>query len=1308
MFYFVSANPTPRMNFRLLFLRISLCLALLGAGRTASADPLRVYQIGNSWTCINLGTWDIATSLNSPYTHGYHYAWNQTLGSLWAGALSAASPAPLQTALTTMQWDIVELQPWYENYVDATTAATSMANLAFTANPNTKILIFACGPESSQGPYLTTWNRTDVANFNQANFWKSKLNYELIVQGLRTNFPGKKIGIVPMGHCIAEVARRLQNGQAVPGITSVDDLLEQGGQHTSAKGSYIGQLAAYCTFFQQRPHGSTLNNISQCLSSDIVVTPEYAAYMWDLVWDVVVNEPYTLVLPEGTDNIGAFNFPGYGTATITGTNLNITVPYGTNVTAMAPTFNVSPGATCVPPSGTVRNFSTPQHYIVTSAGGATTKDFTVTVNLAPYEGPRIGVQRAGGTGGSGTPLLADQRAGAPGYKQINWNALASYASNVSALKDSAGNPTTAGFTCEAGGVSSNTGTGATPDEILFTGSQFRTWGDWTFNITGIPYASYDLIFYVVGPGGRTQGVSLTGGPTYYIRQNFSPTAAGYVDGSALTPFNYLQGTGTTAATATVDANYVVFSNLTGANKTVVIPGGFQITNSFNAFQIVDKSPPPGPQAMITRFDFGALGLATINGTAISLTVPGGTAVTALAPTFILSSGATCNRVSGAVTDFTTPQSYVVTSSDSLITQTYTVTVTVTQPPKDILTFGLPGNAAVINGTNITLTVPYGTNVTSLAPTYTVSAGASCVPASGSTQNFTSPVHYIVTSAAPASTKDYTVTVVVTPASSAKEILTFGPGASVNSGAGTIVWTVPFGTNVTALSPTYTVSALATGSPVSGTARNFTTPQTYTITAQDSSTKNFVATVTVAPAPTAGAIIGVQRAGGLGGSGTSLSSAMQAGAPGYKHANWNALGSFASSASNLKDSTGATTTAAFNSVVGGSAVNNGTPAATSPDEILFSGGQYPTWGDWVFTITGIPYSNYSLVFYEMGPGARGAQATTLTGGPTYYLSQSVGAATAGYVDGNAATPFTYTRATSTTAGSPSVDANYVVFSGLSGANQTVTIPGGFQIQNTFNAFQIVDTSPPPVTVRTPAASGDDAEESPFGTVALDSATLGIGPNLVGVRFPNLAIPPAAIITSASVQFAAGAAQSGAAGFEITAQAIGNAPAFSTTASDINNRPITATSVLWQPGAWNTVGERTAAQRTPDLTALVQAVVSRGDWASGNALVLTLEGTGQRTADALPTPARSIARASLAPSSAGLPLQQHVTSASRMSSSVAWPRPRRRASMAVWCVTAMASAVESGSPSRRTCRKTATACSSATSPARPAATRSWQRW
>ncbi len=81
---------------------------------------------------------------------------------------------------------------------------------------------------------------------------------------------------------------------------------------------------------------------------------------------------------------------------------------------------------------------------------------------------------------------------------------------------------------------------------------------------------------------------------------------------------------------------------------------------------------------------------------------------------------------------------------------------------DILTFGLPGNPAVIVETNIALNVPYGTDVANLAPTYTLSPGATCDKASGSTYNFTTPQTYTVVSGNQANTNVYTVTVTVLP------------------------------------------------------------------------------------------------------------------------------------------------------------------------------------------------------------------------------------------------------------------------------------------------------------------------------------------------------------------------------------------------------------------------------------------------------------------------------------------------------------------------------------------------------------------
>lgn len=86
-------------------------------------------------------------------------------------------------------------------------------------------------------------------------------------------------------------------------------------------------------------------------------------------------------------------------------------------------------------------------------------------------------------------------------------------------------------------------------------------------------------------------------------------------------------------------------------------------------------------------------------------------------------------------------------------------------------------------------------------------------------------------------------------SSEKKILEFkfaSPAveAVITESAKTIVAVVPFGTDVTALVPIITVSDKATVTPTSGSPVNFTNPVTFTVTAEDGSQVNYVATITV--------------------------------------------------------------------------------------------------------------------------------------------------------------------------------------------------------------------------------------------------------------------------------------------------------------------------------------------------------------------------------------------------------------------------------------------------------------------------------
>lgn len=59
--------------------------------------------------------------------------------------------------------------------------------------------------------------------------------------------------------------------------------------------------------------------------------------------------------------------------------ITLFVEQGTDISELAPTFTLTPGALINPPSGTKRNFDTPQQYVVTAADGVTQKIYTVSV-----------------------------------------------------------------------------------------------------------------------------------------------------------------------------------------------------------------------------------------------------------------------------------------------------------------------------------------------------------------------------------------------------------------------------------------------------------------------------------------------------------------------------------------------------------------------------------------------------------------------------------------------------------------------------------------------------------------------------------------------------------------------------------------------------------------------------------------------------------------------------------------------------------------------------------------------------------------
>lgn len=148
--------------------------------------------------------------------------------------------------------------------------------------------------------------------------------------------------------------------------------------------------------------------------------------------------------------------------------------------------------------------------------------------------------------------------------------------------------------------------------------------------------------------------------------------------------------------------------------------------------------------------------------------------------------------------------------------------------------------------------------------------------------------------------------------------------------------------------------------------------------------------------------------------------------------------------------------------------------------------------------------------------------------------------------------------------------------------------------------------------------DDAEERTTRKVQLFSSDLELvfdgSDQTVGLRFNNIAVPLQATIVSAYVQFKVDEPKTVATALLIRGQAADNATTFQKkTSGDISGRPRTGASASWNPPGWSTVGAAGTDQRTPDIANVIQEIIDRPGWSSGNSLVLILTGSGERVAE-----------------------------------------------------------------------------------------------
>jgi autotransporter-associated beta strand protein len=205
----------------------------------------------------------------------------------------------------------------------------------------------------------------------------------------------------------------------------------------------------------------------------------------------------------------------------------------------------------------------------------------------------------------------------------------------------------------------------------------------TMTLKGLTLAnSYDIVMYSDWwwkngdslPITQTVGSGLTG--TFFLDRVLTGTNGNVLAlGQDTNPANVTSGAGNTG-------NWMRVNGLT---PTLAGELAFRLTDGnnspFNGFQLI--ATPLAPKADMLSLSLASnppsITQASFSGTNVTLTVPYGTNVTNLAPTFVLWPGATCPVASGTARNFTTPQTYTVTSSDSLIVKNYVVTVVIAPP-----------------------------------------------------------------------------------------------------------------------------------------------------------------------------------------------------------------------------------------------------------------------------------------------------------------------------------------------------------------------------------------------------------------------------------------------------------------------------------------------------------------------------------------------------------------------------------------------------------------------------------------------------
>jgi len=559
---------------------------------------------------------------------------------------------------------------------------------------------------------------------------------------------------------------------------------------------------------------------------------------------------------------------------IIGTNVALTVPYGTARTNLNPTCSISANATVSPLSGSTNDFTNPVDYTIVSGDSLTTNVYHVTISqgaasgsiVASPPGLPVGTQYRLVFVTSNTTYSGGSSHGSNPPWFTHWSNYNDFA------------------TTAATAIPTLSSLGTTWKAVVSTGNptiaaKTNTETDPVANGTGVPIYRLDGVLVAANNADLWDGsiaapisVTQVGGlpPASTFDSKLRVWTGANADGSS---------PGATSALISQDGGYIKNGLATNtsawicdnyANEIHTLPQPIYVMSG-----ILTVQAPGSTNCEMLTFAWGSYsGVINTNAKTVLMHVPYGTDVTALNPTVTPSLSATVAPLSGSTNNFTSPVLYTITAENTSYSNVYTATVKADIPyvalSVDTNAISENGGVATVTATlsctnaqdttvnlafsgTATLTTDYTRSGSNIVITAGNTNGSITLTAvndgiyEGTNETIVVDISTVVNGLESNGVQQVTTTIVEQPAA---EILALNWGSytgAVNIAAKTVTLHIPHTNSLNPLdpNPTFALTAGATCDRTSGGAGAyyFTNSVTYTIISSDTLTTNAY-TVTV--------------------------------------------------------------------------------------------------------------------------------------------------------------------------------------------------------------------------------------------------------------------------------------------------------------------------------------------------------------------------------------------------------------------------------------------------------------------------------